>query len=221
MTDPPGSPVALAALIDHTILRPEATRDEVLAAADEAAKMGCASVCVAPVHLPLGERGVPVCTVIGFPTGAHATAAKAAEAEMAAGAGATELDVVVHLGSILAGAWDAVTADLASVRAVVPAPLVIKVILESATLTHDQLVAACRCAEEAGCDLVKTSTGFSPAGGATLEAVRTMHATVGGRLGVKASGGIRTTQEALAMIQAGATRLGTSATRAVLDGLGA
>jgi deoxyribose-phosphate aldolase len=220
MAVPPRTPAGLAALIDHTILRPEATRDEVLAEADEAAAMGCASVCVAPVHLPLGDRGVPVCTVIGFPSGAHATAAKAAEAELAAGAGAVELDVVVHLGSVRAGAWGAVTADLASVRAVVPAPLVVKAILESAALTPDELVRACRCAEDAGCDLVKTSTGFSPAGGASVEAVRVMHRTVGARLGIKASGGIRTTEQALAMIEAGATRLGASATSAILAGLG-
>ena len=220
MAAPPATRAALAALIDHTILRPEATRDEVLAAADEAAELGCASVCVAPVHLPLGDRGLAVCTVIGFPTGAHSTASKAAEAELAAGAGASQLDVVVHLGSLRARAWAAVTADLASVRAVVPPPLVVKVILESALLTEDELVRGCRCAEEAGCDFVKTSTGFSPAGGATLAAVRTMHATVDGRLGLKASGGIRTTEQALAMLEAGATRLGASATRAILAGLG-
>ena len=219
MAPPPVTRAALAAVVDHTILAPGATRDEVLAVADEAAAWGCASVCVAPVHLPLGERGLRVCTVIGFPSGAHATAAKAAEAELAAGAGADELDVVVHLGSVKAGAWDAVTADLASVRAVVPRPLVVKVILESAALTSDELVRACRCVEEAGCDFVKTSTGFSPSGGASLEAVRVMHATAGGRLGIKASGGIRTTDQALAMLEAGATRLGCSATRAILAGL--
>ena len=219
MAAPPASRAAMAALIDHTVLRPEATRDEVLAEADEAAALGCASVCVAPVHLPLGDRGVPVCTVIGFPSGAHATAAKVAEAALAAGAGATELDVVVHLGSVKAGAWDAVTAELSAVRAAVPRPLVVKVILESACLTEEEIVSGCRCAEEAGCDLVKTSTGFSAAGGATLEAVRTMHTAVGGRLGVKASGGIRTTADAIAMVGAGATRIGASATRAILDGL--
>jgi deoxyribose-phosphate aldolase len=219
MAAPPVTSAALAALVDHTILRPEATRPEVLAAADEAAELGCATVCVSPVHLPLGDRGVSVGTVVGFPSGAHSTAAKAAEAELAAGAGADELDVVVHLGSVKAGAWDAVVADLASVRAVVPPPLVVKAILESAALTEDELVQACRCAEQAGCDYVKTSTGFSSAGGATVAAVRTMHATVGGRLGVKASGGVRTTAQALALIEAGATRIGTSATRALLAGL--
>lgn len=216
----PGSRAALAAAIDHTILAPDATRDQVLAAADDAAAMGCASICVAPVHLPLGDRGVRVGTVIGFPSGAHAVAAKSAEAELAIGAGASELDVVVHLGSVKAGAWAAVTTELASVRAVVPAPLVVKVIVEAAALTEDELVRACRCAEEAGCDFVKTSTGFSRAGGATVASVRAMHETVGGRLGVKASGGIRTTEQALAMLEAGATRLGCSATRAILDGFG-
>jgi deoxyribose-phosphate aldolase len=219
MAAPPLTRAALAACIDHTILAPEATRDQVLEVADQAAALGCATVCVSPVHLPLGDRGVRVCTVVGFPSGAHAVAVKAAEARLAASAGADELDVVVHLGALKAGAWDAVTEELAAVRAAVPSPLVLKVILESAALTEDELVHACCCAEQAGCDFVKTSTGFSPAGGASISAVRTMHAAVGGRLGIKASGGIRTTEQALSMLTAGATRLGCSATQAILDGL--
>jgi deoxyribose-phosphate aldolase len=117
------------------------------------------------------------------------------------------------------GDWAGVTADIAAVRAAVPAPALVKVIIESAVLTDDEIVAACRAAEEAGADFVKTSTGYHPAGGASEAAVRLMAATVGGRLGVKASGGIRTTEQAVAMIEAGATRLGLSGTKAVLDGL--
>jgi deoxyribose-phosphate aldolase len=219
MTTEAPSRAELAARIDHTLLRPEATRADVLMAAREAADHGCASVCVSPVHLPLGDVGVRVCTVVGFPSGAHATEVKAAEAARAVSAGAEDIDMVVHLGAVDEGDWDAVTADIAAVRAVVPAPLVLKVIIESAALVPDQIDRCCAAAEQAGADLVKTSTGFHPAGGATVEAVARMAAAIGGRLGVKASGGIRTHQEALALLEAGATRLGTSSTRAILDGL--
>jgi deoxyribose-phosphate aldolase len=209
----------LAACIDHTLLKPETTRAEALAAAIEAAGWGCASVCVSPVHLPLGDVGVAVCTVVGFPSGAHTPEAKAAEAALAIGAGAAEIDMVVHLGAVAAGDWSAVTADIAVVRSVVPRPLLLKVIIESAALTPDAIDRCCAAAEEAGADFVKTSTGFHPAGGATIEAVARIAANVRGRLGVKASGGIRTCDDALAMLDAGATRLGVSSTRAILDGL--
>jgi deoxyribose-phosphate aldolase len=158
--------------------------------------------------------------VIGFPSGAHQPAVKAHEAEVAIDAGATEVDMVVNLGLVVAGHWDAVRHDIAAVRAAAPDSVLLKVIIESAVLDDAQIVAACRCAEEAGADYVKTSTGFHPAGGASEAAVRLMAATVGGRLGVKASGGIRDAQTALAMVEAGATRLGCSASRAILDGLG-
>ena len=215
----------LAALIDHTLLRPEATDADVAALCAEASELGVAAVCVSPARLPVPEGalapGIAVAAVVGFPSGAHATDAKVAEARAAVQAGATELDVVIDLGSATAGAWAAVTADLAAVRAAAPAPVRLKVIIESAVLGADALVAACPAAEAAGADDVKTSTGFHPAGGATVEAVAAMAAAVGGRLGVKASGGIRDAATALAMVEAGATRLGCSASRAILDGLDA
>jgi deoxyribose-phosphate aldolase len=134
-------------------------------------------------------------------------------------AGATELDMVVNLGLVKAREWSAVGDDIGAVRAAAPAPAVLKVILEIGALTDDEIVEACRAAGAAGADYVKTSTGFHASGGATLAGVALMAATVGGRLGVKASGGIRDAATALAMVDAGATRLGCSATRAILDGL--
>jgi deoxyribose-phosphate aldolase len=205
----------LAAMIDHTLLRPEATEAEVVALCVEAGELGVAAVCVSPARLPLPAgalaEGIRVATVVGFPSGAHPTGAKVAEAEAAHAAGADELDMVIDLGLAKAGEWAAVTADIAAVRAAVPAPAVLKVILESAALDEAELVAACRSAEDAGADYVKTSTGFHPSGGATVEAVATMRAALGGgalRLGIKASGGIRDSATAVAMVEAGATRLG-------------
>ena len=158
-------------------------------------------------------------TVIGFPSGAHQPAVKAHEAEVAVDAGATELDMVVNLGLVKAGEWLAVGDDIAAVRASTPAHVLLKVILETAALTDDEIVDACRAAEAAGADYVEDVHGFHPAGGASAEAVALMAATVGGRLGIKASGGIRDAATALAMVDAGATRLGCCATRQILDGL--
>jgi deoxyribose-phosphate aldolase len=214
--------VSLAAMIDHTLLKPEATIAEVVALCEEATDLGVAAVCVSPSHLPITDGlgvGIGVATVIGFPSGAHQPAVKAHEAEVAVDAGATELDMVVNLGLVKAGEWLSVGDDIGAVRASTPATVLLKVILETATLTRDELVEACRVAEGAGADYVKTSTGFHPAGGASVAAVALMAATVGGRLGVKASGGIRDAATALAMVDAGATRLGCSASRAILDGL--
>jgi deoxyribose-phosphate aldolase len=212
----------LAAMIDHTLLRPEATADEVIALCEEATDLGVAAVCVSPSHLPITEGlgvGIDICTVIGFPSGAHQPAVKAHEAEVAIDAGATEVDMVINLGLAVAGHWDAVREDIAAVRASTPDSVLLKVIIESAVLDDEQIVAACRAAEAAGADYVKTSTGFHPSGGASTAAVALMSATVGPRLGVKASGGIRDAATALAMVDAGATRLGCSASRAILDGL--
>jgi deoxyribose-phosphate aldolase len=211
---------SLAALVDHTLLRPEATADDVALLCAEAVALGVAAVCVSPSRLPLPDLGrVAVAVVVGFPSGAHEGAVKAAEARGAAAAGATELDVVVDLGLVKAHRWSAVEADVAAVRAAVPVPLVLKVIVESGVLTDEELVATCRAAVAAGADYVKTSTGFHPAGGATVAAVRRMREVVGPDVGVKASGGIRDAATALAMVEAGASRLGCSATRAILDGL--
>jgi len=210
----------LAAMIDHTLLAPDATPADVVALCEEATDLGVAAVCVSPSHLPITEGlgvGIGIATVVGFPSGAHQPAVKAHEAEVAVDAGATELDMVVNLGLVRAGEWLAVGDDIGAVRAAAAVPL--KVILESAALTDEEVAEACRVAEEAGADYVKTSTGFHPAGGGSLAAVRLMASTVGGRLGVKASGGIRDAATALAMVEAGATRLGCSASRAILQDL--
>ena len=214
----------LARLIDHTLLAPDATPGQIALLCTEATELGVKAVCVSPNRLPLPTPDLPpaiaVATVIGFPSGAHHTSIKVAEAARAVADGADEVDMVIDLGLAASGMWDAVQADIAAVRAAVPAPTVLKVIIESAMLRAPaRIVAACRAAEAAGADFVKTSTGFHPSGGASLEAVSVMAETVGGRLGVKASGGIRDAATALAMVDAGATRLGCSASRAILDGL--
>ena len=214
----------LARLVDHTLLVPTATVAEVAALCAEAVELGVGAVCVSPSRLPLPvgalPPGIAVVSVVGFPSGAHRPAAKATEAMQAVGDGATEVDMVIDLGSALDGDWAAIESDIAAVREAAPAPTVLKVIIESAALAGPSAIAdACLAAEAAGADYVKTSTGFHPAGGATVEAVKTMAVTVGGRLGIKASGGIRSAVDALAMLDAGATRLGCSATRTILDGL--
>ena len=209
----------LARTVDHTLLKPEATDADVAALAAEAADLGVWSICVSPSRLPVQVGGgVAVCTVVGFPSGAHESEIKAREAEVAVRRGASEIDMVVDLGSVRAGDWGAVEKDVAAVRAACGSAL-LKVILETAALAPEQIVEACRRSEAGGARYVKTSTGFHPTGGASVEAVRLMRETVGDRLGVKASGGIRDTATAIAMLGAGASRLGMSATRAVLDGL--
>jgi deoxyribose-phosphate aldolase len=212
----------LARLIDHTLLKPEATADQVTALCREASMARVFAICVSPSQLPvptdLLEDNIAVATVVGFPSGAVATQVKAMEAAYAYAAGAEEIDMVINLGLVKAGEWELVEGDIGEVRLAVPNAL-LKVIIESAALTEDEVIACCEVAESAGADYVKTSTGFHPAGGATVEAVQLMHSTVGGRLGVKASGGIRDTTTALAMVAAGATRIGTSATLSILEGM--
>lgn len=210
---------AVAQMVDHTLLKPEATAADVAAFVAEARSLGVWSVCVSPSMLPVDGGEVRVTAVCGFPSGKHTSEIKAAEATRAVGDGADEIDMVIDVGAAVAGDWDYVQSDIAAVRAAVPEPTVLKVIIESAALTDEQIVRACEAAEAAGADFVKTSTGFHPAGGASAHAVELMAATVGGRLGVKASGGIRTGAAARAMIAAGATRLGLSGTKAVLDTL--
>lgn len=216
----------VAALVDHTLLKPEATAADVAALVDEAAELGVYAVCVSPsmVEAAVAHRsaGPLVAAVAGFPSGKHSSEIKAAEAALAVAAGAAEIDMVIDVGAALAGDFAGVRADIAAVRNAIPGA-VLKVIIESAALMSlsdaDTVVAVCRVAADAGADFVKTSTGFHPAGGASVPAVSLMAATVGGRLGVKASGGIRTAADARALLDAGATRLGLSGTRAVLDGL--
>ena len=204
--------------MDHTLLSPTATAAEVAALAAEAAALGTYSICVSPAMLPVTADGVLVATVCGFPSGKHTPATKAAEAAESVALGADEVDMVIDLGLLKAGRPDATQAEIAAVRAAVPAPKVLKVIIESAALTDAEIVAACQAAEAAGADFVKTSTGYHPSGGASVHAVQLMRATVGDRLGVKASGGIRDWATATAMVEAGASRLGLSGTAAVLAG---
>lgn len=216
----------LAAFVDHTLLKPEATAADVAALVAEAAELGVYAVCVSPPMVPVAVRagtGVRVASVAGFPSGKHVSAVKAHEAALAVSSGACEVDMVIDIGAALAGDVDAVRADIQAVRNAIGGA-VLKVIVESSALLaladERMLAQVCRAAEDAGADFVKTSTGFHPSGGASVRAVALMAETVGGRLGVKASGGIRTAAEALAMLDAGATRLGLSGTRGVLDGLG-
>jgi len=213
----------VAALVDHTLLKPEATAAEVAAVAAEAAALGVYAVCVSPSMVPnANTTGVRVAAVAGFPSGKHLPEMKAREAALAVASGASEIDMVIDIGAAVAGDVDAVRSEIAAVRAAIPSA-VLKVIVESAALLaladEQTLADVCRAAEDSGADFVKTSTGFHPAGGASVAAVALMADAVGGRLGVKASGGIRTAADALAMLHAGATRLGLSGTRAVLDGL--
>ncbi|OMC20508.1 deoxyribose-phosphate aldolase [Mycobacterium colombiense] len=223
---PQPSRAQLAAFVDHTLLKPEATDADVAALVAEAAELGAYAVCVSPSMVPVAVRagaGVRVASVAGFPSGKHLPAVKAHEAALAVASGAGEIDMVIDVGAALAGDLDAVRADVHAVRGAIGGA-VLKVIVESAALLaladEPTLAQVCRAAEDAGADFVKTSTGFHPAGGASVRAVALMAETVDGRLGVKASGGIRTAEDALAMLDAGATRLGLSGTRGVLDGLG-
>jgi deoxyribose-phosphate aldolase len=210
---------SIARLIDHTLLKPEATAADVAALVSEAVELGTYSVCVSPSMLPLtipAGADLKVAVVCGFPSGKHTTEVKTAEAAQAIERGADEIDMVIDVGAAKAGDFASIQADIASVRAVIPAPRVLKVIIESAALSDEEIVAVCEAAVAAGADFVKTSTGFHPAGGASVEAVRLMATTVNGALGVKASGGIRSFETAKAMVEAGATRLGVSGSRGVL-----
>lgn len=209
---------SIASIVDHTLLKPEATAADVAATIAEAAELGAFSVCLSPNVLPVEvPEGLATAVVVGFPSGRHHSEVKAAEARLAASQGADELDMVIDVGAAIDGRYDAVEADVRAVREAAPSVL-LKVIIESAALTDEQIVAVCEASERAGADFVKTSTGFHPAGGASEHAVALMRRTVGDRLGVKASGGIRTREAAEAMIRAGATRLGLSSTRAIVEG---
>lgn len=213
------TPADIAKLIDHTLLKPEATRADVEALILEAAELGTYSVCVSPSMLPVNAPAeLKIAVVCGFPSGKHLSSIKAAEAAAAVDAGADEVDMVIDIGAAKEKRFTDVEADVAAVRTAVPAPTVLKVIIESAALDDDEIVGVCQAAVRAGADFVKTSTGFHPAGGATVHAVELMRRTVGPDLGVKASGGVRTMEQAEQMIAAGATRLGVSGSRALLAG---
>ncbi|MGC9469779.1 MAG: deoxyribose-phosphate aldolase [Anaerolineae bacterium] len=213
----------LARYIDHTLLKPEATPGEVERICREALQHHFASVCINPIFVPLAARrlagsDVAVCTVVGFPLGATSTASKVCETELAIAKGATEIDMVLAIGYLKAGKVDRVREDVAAVAAACHAEgAILKVILETALLTQDEKVTACELCKAVGADFVKTSTGFSK-GGATVEDIALMRETVGPEMGVKAAGGIHTYEEALAMIEAGATRIGASRGVTIVEG---
>ena len=206
---------SLAARIDHTLLRPDATRADVVRVCEEAVVHRFAAVCVAPVFVStcvpiLAGTVVRLATVCGFPHGNQATETKTLEAKLAVADGAEEIDMVLHLGALRDGDFLAACRDVAEVVKAAGSDRIVKVILETALLRGEEKVVACRIAERAGAHFVKTSTGFA-SGGATVEDVRLLRAVVGDRLGVKASGGIRTRDAAEAMLAAGADRIGCSA----------
>ena len=215
----------LAHYIDHTLLSPDATPSQVATLIDDAKQLGVFAICVSPSMLPLDAEvgqvdlgAVKLATVAGFPSGKHTTEVKAFEAYMAVGNGADEVDMVLDIGLIHVGDREQLARQVSAVRLEVPRPKVLKVIIESAALSDDEIRIACQAAVDGEADFVKTSTGFHPAGGATTHAVELMRQCVGPVMGVKASGGIRDYATAMAMIDAGATRIGCSASRAILAG---
>lgn len=200
--------------IDHTLLKPQSTKEEILKLCAEAKQFDFASVCVNPYWVKtcaqaLEGTDVKVCTVVGFPLGATSTASKAFETKQAIADGATEIDMVLNIGELVSGQLEAVTADIAAVKEAA-GDLVVKVIIEACLLNDEQKVAAAKAVVEAKADFVKTSTGFST-GGATLEDVALLKKTVNGKALVKAAGGVRTYDDLVAMLEAGADRIGTSA----------
>lgn len=221
MTQPTAG--TIASYIDHTLLAPDASREDVLALAAEAAKYRFKSVCVNPLWVAtvaqaLEGSGVLTCSVIGFPFGATTTAVKAFEATGAIADGASEIDMVIDIAAARRGDRDALVADIGGVAAQVhEGGALLKVIIETSRLDDEAKVLACQAAVEAGADFVKTSTGFA-GGGATVHDVELMRRTVGPDVGVKASGGVRSLADAQAMIQAGATRLGASSGVAIVEG---
>ena len=227
-TQPPAAgdgytPADMAKYIDHTYLKPEASVNEIRKICDEAKKYHCASVCVNPSYIQyvaqqLEGSGVTPCCVIAFPFGTSTPEAKAFEASDAASKGAREIDMVINVGAIKSGDWLLVKRDIEGVVNAVKGRAKVKVIIEACLLTDEEKVKACTVAKLAGAAFVKTSTGYST-GGATVEDVRLMRETVGPEMGVKASGGVRTYDDAVAMLKAGANRLGCSSTMKIVSGV--
>lgn len=213
--------INLAGFIDHTLLKPEATADDIAVLCAEARRYNFAAVCVNPVYVKTACRhlrgcDVRVCAVVGFPLGAATAAVKAFEAGEAVAEGAAEIDMVIHVGALKGGAIDYTKEEIAAVVRAARGRTV-KVIIETGLLSDADKIAACRAAKESGAHFVKTSTGFGP-GGAAASDIRLMRDTVGPAMGIKASGGIRTREAALEMIAAGATRIGTSSGIAIIKG---
>lgn len=217
--------LSIAGMIDHTLLKPDATPEQVAQLCAEAKKYNFASVCVNPANVKLCAEllhgaQAKVCSVIGFPLGANTPDVKVMEAELAIQQGASEIDMVINIGALKGGDLQLVARDIRGVvRAVHNGGAILKVIIETALLSEDEKVTACLLAKEAGSDFVKTSTGFS-GGGATVEDISMMRRVVGPQMGVKASGGIRTTEDAEKMVKAGATRIGASASVKIVQGVG-
>ncbi|MGG4393110.1 deoxyribose-phosphate aldolase [Paenibacillus thiaminolyticus] len=215
--------MSIAQMIDHTLLRADAVKDEITKLTEEAIRYQFASVCVNPAWVAhcaeqLAGTPVKVCTVIGFPLGASTTAVKAYETADAIANGADEIDMVINVGQLKAGNDDEVERDIAAVVTAAAGKALVKVIIETCLLTEEEKVRACELAVKAGADFVKTSTGFST-GGATREDVALMRRTVGERAGVKASGGVRSLEDVNTMIEAGATRIGASSGVSIMNGM--
>ncbi|MCM3786315.1 deoxyribose-phosphate aldolase [Neobacillus mesonae] len=214
--------IAIAPLVDHTLLKSDARKEDVIKLAEEAKTYGFASVCVNPgfvsaAYEVLKDSEVKVCTVIGFPLGATTSAVKAFETTDAINNGATEVDMVINISALKDGNDEYVRDDIAAVVNAAKGKALTKVIIETCLLTDEEKVRACELAVQAGADFVKTSTGFST-GGATKEDIALMRKTVGPNIGVKASGGVRSSEDAMTMIEAGATRIGTSGGVAIAKG---
>jgi deoxyribose-phosphate aldolase len=210
----------LALMIDHTLLAPEATAYDIEQLCAEAVELQVGAICISPSLLPLGKGVLPasinVAAVVGFPSGAHNPSVKSREAQQACEHGANEIDMVINLALVSSANWSAVASEVAAVRNAIPSGVILKVIIESALWSDEQIVGVCSAAVRGGADFVKTSTGFHKSGGASIAAVQLMRKTVGENIGIKASGGIRTYADAIAMIEAGASRIGASASRAIL-----
>jgi deoxyribose-phosphate aldolase len=215
---------SLAHMIDHTLLRPDASQDQIAQLCYEARKHRFASVCVNPTNVKLCAQllqgsGVPVCAVVGFPLGATPSEVKVFETQQAIRDGATEVDMVINVGALKSRDYELVERDIASIaRACHAGNAILKVIIEAALLTDEEKVVACQLAKVAGADFVKTSTGFGP-GGAAIEDVALMRRVVGPTMGVKAAGGIRTFEDAQKMVAAGASRIGASASIKIVSGV--
>jgi deoxyribose-phosphate aldolase len=210
----------LARLLDHSVLKPESTEADILAGADLVREWAIGFYCVQPslvstAAAALEGSGARVVSVVGFPHGCGRSVVKAQEATLAMQDGASEVDMVLNVGKLTSGRRQAAASEIAQVVRAVPG-MTVKVILETCLLTDEEKIIACRLAQDAGAAFVKTSTGFNPRGGATVADVRLMRATVGADFGVKAAGGIRTLQDVLAMLEAGANRIGTSASATIL-----
>ena len=201
-------------LIDHTLLKQDAMPEQIVKLCEEAKQFDFMSVCVNPGYVPLAAKcledsDVKVCTVIGFPLGMNLTKTKVEEAVQTVKEGAQEVDMVINVGMLKAGHEDYVREEIKEIKQAVGHDIILKVIIETCLLNDEEIVRACKVAKKAGADFVKTSTGFS-AGGATVHAVKLMRETVGPEMGVKASGGVRTHEDLIAMVEAGANRIGTS-----------